>query len=152
MGTPETKRYTLTDAPPAIQVTTDAPVSAEGHRDSSIRRSAATRYPRSHHNDDAPTQLSAVEQGYMAAFTAVELPATQSQIDKIEDKLGVPIGKTSDAYETLNSFYTANAATISSAAGALASAVNLDVKSIENTITTFAETSAVLIKGLDALG
>ncbi|KAJ6573432.1 hypothetical protein DFH09DRAFT_916098 [Mycena vulgaris] len=69
-----------------------------------------------------------------------------------EDKLSVPVGKASEAYETLNAFYTANAATISSAAGALASAVNLDVKSIENTITTFAETSTVLIKGLDALG
>ncbi|KAJ7151760.1 hypothetical protein C8R43DRAFT_886602, partial [Mycena crocata] len=52
----------------------------------------------------------------------------------------------------LNAFYTANATTISSAATALASAVNLDMKGIENTITTFAETSAVLMKGLDALG
>ncbi|KAJ7131765.1 hypothetical protein C8R43DRAFT_895670, partial [Mycena crocata] len=52
----------------------------------------------------------------------------------------------------LNTFYAANSVTITSAASALASAVNLDVKSIENTITTFAETSAVLMKGLDALG
>ncbi|KAJ7657340.1 hypothetical protein DFH06DRAFT_991084, partial [Mycena polygramma] len=52
----------------------------------------------------------------------------------------------------LNAFYTANSATISTAASALSSAVNLDVKSIENTISTFAETSAVLMKGLDALG
>jgi hypothetical protein len=62
------------------------------------------------------------------------------------------VGKASEAYENLNAFYTANSAVISSAAGALASAANLDVKSIESTITTFAETSAVLIKGLDALG
>ncbi|KAJ7762637.1 hypothetical protein B0H16DRAFT_1311844, partial [Mycena metata] len=52
----------------------------------------------------------------------------------------------------LNAFYTANSSAISSAGNALASAANLDVKSIENTITTFAETSAVLMKGLDALG
>lgn len=62
------------------------------------------------------------------------------------------MNKANDAYEKLNTFYTANAATISTAAGALASAVNLDVKSIEATITSFAETSAVLMKGLDALG
>ncbi|KAJ6608452.1 hypothetical protein B0H10DRAFT_1815812 [Mycena sp. CBHHK59/15] len=65
-----------------------------------------------------------------------------------EDKLRAP----SDAYEKLNTFYTANAATINSAGSALASAVNLDVAGIEHTITTFAETSAVLMKGLDALG
>ncbi|KAJ7034088.1 hypothetical protein C8F04DRAFT_956948, partial [Mycena alexandri] len=52
----------------------------------------------------------------------------------------------------LNAFYTANSTAINSAGSALASAANLDVKSIENTITTFAETSAVLMKGLDALG
>lgn len=70
----------------------------------------------------------------------------------VEERLGAPIGKASDAYEKLNTFYSANSATITSAAGSLAAAVNLDVKSIENTITTFAETSAVLMKGLDALG
>jgi hypothetical protein len=70
----------------------------------------------------------------------------------VEDRLGAPIGKAGDAYEKLNTFYTANSATITSAAGSLAAAVNLDVKSIENTITTFAETSAILMKGLDALG
>jgi hypothetical protein len=58
----------------------------------------------------------------------------------------------SKAYHNLNKFYKANSATISSAAGAFASALNLDVKSFENTIATFAETSAVLIKGLDTLG
>ncbi|KAJ7140785.1 hypothetical protein C8R44DRAFT_237363 [Mycena epipterygia] len=152
MTSPETKRYTLTDAPPAIQVTTDATPPAEGRRESSIRRSSAMRYPRSQHTADGPTPLSAIETGYMSAFAAVELPVSQNQIDKIENQLSVPLGKANDAYDTLNTFYTANAATISSAAGALASAVNLDVKSIENTITTFAETSAVLMKGLDALG
>ncbi|KAJ7457844.1 hypothetical protein FB451DRAFT_1509189 [Mycena latifolia] len=143
MASPEAKRYTLTDAPPAIQVTTDTP-PAEGHRESSIRRSAAV---------DSP---SAIETGYKAAFAAVDLPGRKARSIKspwiVEDRLSVPIGKASEAYETLNTFYTANASTISSAASALASAANIDVKSIENTITTFAETSAVVMKGLDALG
>ncbi|KAJ7065527.1 hypothetical protein C8F01DRAFT_982091, partial [Mycena amicta] len=48
----------------------------------------------------------------------------------------------------LNSFFVANSATINSAASAL---LDVDVKSIESAITSFAETSAVLMKGLDAL-
>ncbi|KAJ6579585.1 hypothetical protein DFH09DRAFT_1246123 [Mycena vulgaris] len=72
------------------------------------------------------TPLTPIEATFMSTFKVVELPEVQTKID--------------------------NVATISSAGGALASAVNLDVKSIENTITTFAETSAVLMKGLDALG
>ncbi|KAJ7090797.1 hypothetical protein B0H15DRAFT_836939 [Mycena belliarum] len=134
MASPEAKCYTLTDAPPAIQVTPDDPRTARGH------------------DDEESSTVSAIEAGYTAAFATAELPAAQRSIDRIEDKLSVPIGNATEAYETLNAFYTANAATISSAAGALALAVNVDVKSIENTITTFAETSAVMIKGLDALG
>jgi hypothetical protein len=107
----------------------------------------------------------------MNAFKPLVLPEMQSKIDKlgwccyisggsipnavyalVEERLSKPVNKANEAYEKLNAFYTANSATITSTAGALASAVNLDVKSIENTITMFAETSAILMKGLDALG
>jgi hypothetical protein len=76
------------------------------------------------------------------------LSATVFLIRCTEERLSDPVNKASDAYEKLNAFYTANSATITS----VTSAVNLDVKSIESSIKTFAETSAVLMKGLDALG
>ncbi|KAJ6594849.1 hypothetical protein B0H19DRAFT_1096915 [Mycena capillaripes] len=117
---------------------------------SAIRRASAVRIPRSLPNPESP--VAAIEEGFTKAFTAFELPSTQSKIDKLEDRLTEPVDKANEAYEKLNTFYTANAATISTAAGALASAVNLDVHSIEATITSFAESSAVLMKGLDALG
>jgi hypothetical protein len=88
----------------------------------------------------------------MAAFQPVELSVNQAKIDKIGDRLEAGATKTSLAFDNLNAFYTANSAMINTAANALASAVNLDVKSIESTMTTFSETSAVLMKGLDALG
>ncbi|KAJ7230020.1 hypothetical protein GGX14DRAFT_581900 [Mycena pura] len=131
------QRDTMTDAPPKIQVT-------NGMSD------AAMRNPRKH--QAANGTVAAVEAGYTSAFAPVALPSSQDRIDRIEDKLSVPIGDANDAYEKLNAFFTANASTISSVGNALASAANLDVKSIENTITKFAETSSVLMKGLDALG
>ncbi|KAJ6530320.1 hypothetical protein B0H19DRAFT_482579 [Mycena capillaripes] len=91
-----------------------------------------------------------VETGYLSAFAPVELPASQDRIDNMEDKLSAPVGEASDAYEKLNTFYTANQSAIDSAGSALAS--DLNVKSLENAITTFAETSKVLMKGLDVLG
>ncbi|KAJ7429390.1 hypothetical protein B0H11DRAFT_2409490 [Mycena galericulata] len=124
MASPGTK-YPFTEAPPAIEVTTDPTESTDGRKDTSLL----------------------IDTSYKTAFAAVQLPRSQGEIDKIEDRLSVPASKANEAYENLNTFYTANAATITSAAGAL----NLDVKSIENSINTFAETSAVLMKGLDAL-
>ncbi|KAJ6608432.1 hypothetical protein B0H10DRAFT_2226840 [Mycena sp. CBHHK59/15] len=157
MADPNVRRYTLTDPVPDIQVTDDDAAEGAnlkgGHRDSTIRRAPAVRYPRSLHTD--PTEKpapSAIETGYAAAFAPTALPARQAVVDALEDKLGAPTSAASDAYEKLNTFYTANAAVISTAGSALASAANLDVAGIEHTITTFAETSAVLMKGLDALG
>jgi hypothetical protein len=80
MASPEVKRYTLTDAPPAIEVTAEPQ-----QREPSIRRHSALRYPASHHaadnpGADSPVQMSALETGYKAAFSSVE---SDGKIDKI---------------------------------------------------------------------
>ncbi|KAJ7617951.1 hypothetical protein FB45DRAFT_932998 [Roridomyces roridus] len=89
---------------------------------------------------------------YQSAFRSVEVSESQRRIDNLEDRLSVQISKGDEAYQAVNDFYVANAAALGAAGSALASVANLDVKSIENTISTFVETSAVVMKGLDALG
>ncbi|KAJ7856000.1 hypothetical protein B0H13DRAFT_1543536, partial [Mycena leptocephala] len=51
----------------------------------------------------------------------------------------------------LQDFYISNEAAINSAGSALPLAVTLDVQSIERTITKFAQTSAIIMKGLETL-
>ncbi|CAK5271846.1 unnamed protein product [Mycena citricolor] len=99
-----------------------------------------------------PARSALLGGAYTAAFSATSLSASQQKIDGIEDKLSVPINQSNDTYTTLQTFYTANAAVINTASSALAATANIDVKSIEATIARFAETSAVIMKGLDALG
>ncbi|KAJ7124548.1 hypothetical protein C8R44DRAFT_704054 [Mycena epipterygia] len=152
MANSSPRRYQLVDKPlPEIQLEVNGEEPNGNRRRTFIRRSPAIRLARGSHPEDT-TPLTPIESTYMSAFQAVDLPEMQTKIDGIEEKLSAPVAKATEAYDKLNAFYTANSATISSAGSALASAVNLDVKSIENTITTFAETSAVLLKGLDALG
>ncbi|KAF7322010.1 Protein kinase domain-containing protein [Mycena kentingensis (nom. inval.)] len=92
--------------------------------------------------------IAAVEKGYAAAYAPATLSKNQTRIDKFEDKLTDHFTQGVEAYEKLNAFFTANSATINSAASVL---LNVDVKSVENAITRFTETSAVVMKGLDCL-
>lgn len=62
------------------------------------------------------------------------------------------VGQVNDAYHRLQAFYAENALTINNAGNMVASTVNLDPKAIESNISRFAETSKVLMKGLDVLG
>ncbi|KAF7296411.1 Protein kinase domain-containing protein [Mycena chlorophos] len=93
--------------------------------------------------------IAAVEKGYASAFAPEALSAGQAKVDKIENAITDRATQASDAYDKLNTFFTANAATINSVSTAV---LGTDVKSIESAITHFAETSAVVMKGLDALG
>ncbi|KAJ7053428.1 hypothetical protein C8F01DRAFT_1064970 [Mycena amicta] len=52
----------------------------------------------------------------------------------------------------MKSFYAAHASAFNSAGSALVSAAHLDPKTIENNLNQFAETSKVIMKGLDILG
>ncbi|KAK0462478.1 uncharacterized protein EV420DRAFT_1265318 [Desarmillaria tabescens] len=55
------------------------------------------------------------------------------------------------SYASFNTWYAANESAISSAATAISS-LSLDTKSIDSALNSFAETSEVVMKGLDALG
>ncbi|KAF8161810.1 hypothetical protein K438DRAFT_1776325 [Mycena galopus ATCC 62051] len=81
---------------------------------------------------------------------AAEHPAFQDSVDKFEDNLSVPFDKAHNVFDELSAYYMAHASTINSAGNALK--VDLDLKSIERTFTKFAETSKVLVDGLDLLG
>ncbi|KAF7326353.1 Protein kinase domain-containing protein [Mycena venus] len=96
------------------------------------------------HPEDASTGL---DTAYRSAYMTVRSSDLEVKIDKGENTLGVPGGTVKDAYERLNEFYAQNATTIN---GAL-SVVHLDSKSIENKILMFAETSKILMGGLDVL-
>ncbi|CAK5270944.1 unnamed protein product [Mycena citricolor] len=118
-------------------------------------------------NAEDPARSALFDSAHTAALSSTSLSASQQKIDRIgvesfsiqkldltlsiEDKLSVPINQTKDTYATLQTFCTANAAVLNTASSALAAAANIDVKSIEATISRFAETSAVVMKGLDVL-
>ncbi|KAF7350869.1 Protein kinase domain-containing protein [Mycena sanguinolenta] len=119
------------DAPPAIQVTS----------------ATAERLVSSNHGADS---TAAVEAAYPSAFRVAELPPLEDRVDKLEGKLSVPITKAHDVFDELNTYYTKHSSAINSAGSALA--VDLDLKSIERAFTKFAETSKVLVDGLDLLG
>ncbi len=55
------------------------------------------------------------------------------------------------SYTSLNTWYAANESAIASAATAISS-LSLDTKSIDSALSSFVETSDVVMKGLDALG
>ncbi|CAK5271410.1 unnamed protein product [Mycena citricolor] len=103
-------------------------------------------------NAEDPERLAVLGGASTAAYSSSSLSDSRQKIDGIEDKLSVPINSTNDTYTTLQTFYTTNAAVINTASSALAATADIDVKSIEATIARFAETSAVIMKGLDALG
>ncbi|KAJ7694315.1 hypothetical protein B0H14DRAFT_3660348 [Mycena olivaceomarginata] len=92
------------------------------------------------------------ESAYTAAFRTPSYPQSSRELTK-SDRLSVlGVGHVNDAYHRLQAFYSENASTISSAGNMLVSTVNLDPKAIESNISRFAETSKVLMKGLDVLG
>ncbi|CAK5271426.1 unnamed protein product [Mycena citricolor] len=85
---------------------------------------------------------------HAAAFSSASLPSKQQKIDDSEDQAS----KASDAFMKLQTFYDTNTAAIQEASQGLAAAANLDIHSVEASITRFAETSTVIMSGLDALG
>ncbi|KAJ7056360.1 hypothetical protein C8F01DRAFT_1372891 [Mycena amicta] len=94
----------------------------------------------------------AIERAYSAAFHAPGLSMQENQLDKSEETLSAPIKRADDAYEKMKSFYAAHASAFNSAGSALMSEAHLDPKAIENNLNRFADTSKVIMKGLDILG
>ncbi|KAJ6548552.1 hypothetical protein B0H19DRAFT_952740 [Mycena capillaripes] len=81
------------------------------------------------------------------------LPSSRILICSIsEETLSAPIKRVDDAYEQMKSFYTANASAFNSAGSALVSDTHLDPQAIEDKLNRFAETSKVIMQGLDILG
>ncbi|KAJ7053818.1 hypothetical protein C8F01DRAFT_550066 [Mycena amicta] len=93
-----------------------------------------------------------IQTAYTAAFHARGLSMQENQLDKSEETLSAPIKRADDAYEQMKSFYAAHASAFNSAGSALVSAAHLDPKAIENNLNRFADTSKVIMKGLDILG
>ncbi|KAJ7056300.1 hypothetical protein C8F01DRAFT_1029337, partial [Mycena amicta] len=94
----------------------------------------------------------AIERAYSAAFHGPGLSTQENQLDKSEETLSAPIKRADDAYEKMKSFYAAHASAFNSAGSALVSEAHLDPKAIENNLNQFADTSKVIMKGLDILG
>ncbi|KAJ7055880.1 hypothetical protein C8F01DRAFT_1318774 [Mycena amicta] len=94
----------------------------------------------------------AIQTAYMAAFHAPRLSMQEHKLDKAEETLSAPIKRADNAYEEMKSFYAAHASAFNSAGSALVSAAHLDPKAIENNLNQFADTSKVIMKGLDILG
>ncbi|KAJ7192237.1 hypothetical protein GGX14DRAFT_480287 [Mycena pura] len=93
----------------------------------------------------------AIQAAYTAAFHAPGL-SKENKLDKAEETLSAPIKRVDDTYEQMKSFYTANASAFNSAGSALVSDTHLDPKAIEDKLNRFAETSKVIMQGLDILG
>ncbi|KAF7350881.1 Protein kinase domain-containing protein [Mycena sanguinolenta] len=129
----------VNDALPAIKIT--AP---------STERLDSPTANNLHNYQESGSAAVAVESAYPSAFGITEPPASQERLDKLEDKLGVPITKGRDVFDELNAYYTKHSSAINSAGSVLAA--DLDLKSIERAFTKFAETSKVLVDGLELLG
>ncbi|SJK96921.1 uncharacterized protein ARMOST_00170 [Armillaria ostoyae] len=101
---------------------------------------------------DVPEDLhrqQSLDTAYQAAFSKTELSKTQKKIERVMDTLDLSGITTS--YASLNTWYAANESAIASAATAISS-LSLDTKSIDSALSSFVETSEVVMKGLDALG
>ncbi|KAK7029940.1 kinase domain-containing protein [Favolaschia claudopus] len=118
---------------PEIKVTRDSPTPPE-HENSPNKSNTA----------------DAVETAFPAAFSSAAVTASESRLDKFEDKLSPSIGHVHDAYRMLNDYYAENSEAINSAGHALAA--NSDTKAIEGALSRFIEVSKVLVDGLDLLG
>ncbi|CAK5270937.1 unnamed protein product [Mycena citricolor] len=116
------------------------------------------KHPRPGIGESMPTEALETEENgdesrllndaHAAAFSSASLPSKQQKIDDSEDQAS----KASDAFMKLQTFYDTNTAAIQEASQGLAAAANLDIHSVEASITGFAETSTVIMNGLDALG
>ncbi|KAG7442638.1 uncharacterized protein BT62DRAFT_954741 [Guyanagaster necrorhizus] len=103
-------------------------------------------------SNDVPEDLhrqQSLDTAYDAAYSKIELSKTQKKVDKLMDT--IDLSGISTSYASFNTWYTANESAIESAATAIGS-LSLDTKSIDSTLNSFAETSEVVMKGLDALG
>ncbi|KAF7370161.1 Protein kinase domain-containing protein [Mycena sanguinolenta] len=88
-----------------------------------------------------PVTALAVGPAHTVAATPVEVP--EDRQDKIDTR--------EPAFERLNTYFLDNASTISNAGDALTAVFNSDVKSIASKIARIAESSKVLIAGLEEL-
>lgn len=112
----------------------------------------------------------AIQAAYTAAFHPPGLVIQENKLDKAsalidelpssrilicwisEETLTAPIKRVDDTYEQMKSFYTANASAFNSAGSALVTDIHLDPQAIEDKLNRFAETSKVIMQGLDILG
>lgn len=103
-------------------------------------------------SNDVPEDLhrqQSLDTAYQAAFSKTDLSKTQKKAERIMDT--IDLSGITTSYASFNTWYTANESAIASAATAISS-LSLDTKSIDSALSSFVETSEVVMKGLDALG
>ncbi|KAJ4475456.1 hypothetical protein J3R30DRAFT_3405750 [Lentinula aciculospora] len=79
-----------------------------------------------------------------------ELLKSQRRSDAIFDKVSNVVTKSQSAYDSVNTFYTANQSILAAAAATIAN-LNGDSKFIEATMSVFTEYCPIVIRGLESL-